>query len=178
MDYCIICGSSEYSVLFPANKAQKQRIVKCNQCKFIFANPQSTEEISGKISYDDMSPDRKKTIEKEDIERRYNEWLIEGENYLIKQHVQMKDYQKVLNFLEKRVGKGTLLDIGAYAGVFLHHAQKQGWKVTGIEPMEEAAEYSRREFGIEMIEEPLELIDFKEKFDAKTIMRNTLYYRF
>ena len=45
---------------------------------------------------------------------------------------------------------GTLLDIGAGTGAFLHHMQQQGWAVTGIEPDADARNVARETFGINL----------------------------
>lgn len=38
---CNLCLSNDYTELFPAGKAQIHRIVKCNVCNLIYANPQT-----------------------------------------------------------------------------------------------------------------------------------------
>lgn len=46
--------------------------------------------------------------------------------------------------------RGTLLDIGAGTGAFLHFMQQQGWTVTGIEPDADARRVAQETFGLHL----------------------------
>ena len=47
----------------------------------------------------------------------------------------------------------TLLDVGSGTGYFLLQGKNRSWNVMGIEPNEQAAEYSRTTLGLEIIED-------------------------
>lgn len=64
-------------------------------------------------------------------------------------------------------GKGLLLDIGAGRGELLKAAKQKGWKVVGIEPSANFAEYAAHHSGAEIRRQPVELCGFEENsFDA------------
>jgi 2-polyprenyl-3-methyl-5-hydroxy-6-metoxy-1,4-benzoquinol methylase len=74
-------------------------------------------------------------------------------------------------FIEDETGlkKGSLLDIGAGTGAFLHHMKGKGWNVEGVEPDSGAIERSSKEYGLQL--KPSDhLFRFPEKsFDVITM---------
>ena len=46
---------------------------------------------------------------------------------------------------------GTLLDMGAGTGAFVHHMQMQGWKTTGMEPDSGARQRAYELYGVELL---------------------------
>ena len=75
--------------------------------------------------------------------------------------------KKKLNWIQPYFPeKGKLLDIGAGTGEFLLQAKKQGWKVKGIEPDENARLLAKKK-GIKLVSDSA---NFKaEKFDVITM---------
>ena len=72
--------------------------------------------------------------------------------------------------LKKYIEKGSLLDVGCYAGIFLSEAKKYGFDVTGIEPSTWAADYVRSKVGCTVYQGILEKYDLpKNEFDIITI---------
>lgn len=142
---CNQCGADDYTVLIPEGKAQIHRIVKCNQCDLMYANPQTTHTVDGKVSLDEGAVQDQEALDKE-----LKEFIPDKNQYLQKQYIQQKDYLKVLDYIDTRE-RGTLLDIGSYTGVFLDSARKRGWQPLGIEPMPLPRIYSEREFDLEVI---------------------------
>jgi SAM-dependent methyltransferase len=62
---------------------------------------------------------------------------------------------------------GSVLDIGCGLGTFLAVCRKGGWRVTGVEPSSIACEVAKREYGLELINEPFSSGVFRgRKFDA------------
>lgn len=68
-------------------------------------------------------------------------------------------YQKVRKFtleqkanmvIKRTTEQGSVLDIGAGIGAFLHAMKEKGWKVTGLEPDQGARERAAQLFGIEL----------------------------
>lgn len=60
-------------------------------------------------------------------------------------------YEWALARLERLChGKGQLLDVGCATGVFLHIAANRGWDTSGIDGSVFAAEYAKRDFGLDV----------------------------
>ena len=58
-----------------------------------------------------------------------------------KQHV----ISRILTGLAKRISPGDLLDVGCSTGMFMLAAQKAGWRASGIDPNESAANAARQQ---------------------------------
>lgn len=81
-------------------------------------------------------------------------------------------YKRRLKALEKvcQVHQGTLLDIGCGKGEFLRVAKENGWEVFGLEPTQSRAEMARKNYGLRVVNAPLDHSLFKpESFDAVTL---------
>lgn len=130
---CNLCGADDYTILFPKGYAQVHRIVRCNQCGLMYANPQ--ELVDCERVQSDAHP------------KIYDE--TEARQYLQKQYVQLPDNERALRVLNKLVpGRGKLLEIGSYCGIFLNRIRADGWDVLGVEPDAAAADYARRKFNL------------------------------
>lgn len=73
--------------------------------------------------------------------------------------------------IEKQTGKkaGSLLDIGAGTGAFVHQMQQAGWNVTGLEPDAAAIRRARERSGVELQSTSV-LFELQEgSFDAITM---------
>lgn len=68
-----------------------------------------------------------------------------------------------------RLKQGSLLDIGAGVGAFASHMEKNGWKITALEPDSTARNNAKIEFGISM-QDPSKLFELTPaSFDAITM---------
>ena len=87
-------------------------------------------------------------------------------------------YQKVRNYtleqkanlvIQKTVARGSILDLGAGIGAFLHTMKKRGWEVMGIEPDEGARRQSMDLYGLRL-EDTATLENLSPRsFDAITL---------
>jgi len=161
---CPCCGQDDFEVLFESNmKAddfQKSvetvymipggrwgRHVKCRNCKFIYVNP----------------VDKASEISKAYSQRKSIDASIIRENRLRASKSQVG--------LVRRYKNGTyLLDIGCGEGFFLFNASRAGYITKGIELSQDAVEYARREFGLDVEAKPFEELRFpKDHFDVITL---------
>mgnify|MGYP003768332027 CR=1 FL=1 len=71
----------------------------------------------------------------------------------------------------KRAGEkpGTLLDIGAGTGFFLHFMQKYGWSVTGTEKSDEARRFARDEWNLPLLPDQSLFSMPEQSFDVITL---------
>jgi 2-polyprenyl-3-methyl-5-hydroxy-6-metoxy-1,4-benzoquinol methylase len=145
---CNLCGADDFKVIFEEGKAQVQRIVMCNNCELIYANPQ-------KDNVSDVEINHSRSEESSNAESEFDQFSPENHQYLKKQFLQRKDYSRILDFVEGK-GRGIFLEIGSYAGILLNEAKKRGWDVIGIEPLEIPALYAEKKFGIKVIREYFE----------------------
>lgn len=77
-----------------------------------------------------------------------------------------------VSLIQKKKGrKGSLLDIGCGTGDFLLEASRNGWKVAGVEPNENARKLSIQKLDNNsiVIDEIQELVDTQKKFDVITM---------
>lgn len=146
---CILCGSNKFKVLFDTGKAQVHRIVKCSICNLIYANPQ-TDNVTN-VEKKHFNPVKANP----DLDPDLSWFTPEDHQYLRKQFLQLSDYARIIDFVEKK-DKGIFLEIGSYAGIFLNEAKKRGWDVIGIEPLEIPALYAEKHYGIKVIREYFE----------------------
>ena len=137
---CNLCGADDYTIVFPKGYAQLHRIVRCNQCSLMYANPQESVDAD---TFDD--PAQQPNLDTPGYAR-----------YLEKQHVQVSDNLRVLDKLNQLFPqRGKLLEIGSYLGIFLDRIRASGWDVTGLEPVAFPAKYSREKFGLNIIQDIL-----------------------
>lgn len=160
---CNLCGADDYTVIYNPTIAnipptvedytstinrygRFHRLVSCRQCGLVYMNPR---DAGIKDLY-------KKVVD--------NAYLESWEERVIT----FKGHLKEL--AEHKAGRGNLLDIGCYAGIFLSEAKKDGYNVTGIELSEWAAGYAGRKTGAEVLCGSWDEVSLPESsFDAVTM---------
>ena len=134
---CDLCGQDNYKIRYPATLNENSdiqvdafrctspgyghhpQIVMCHNCGYVYANPRWSED---------------------ELIEAYA--AVEDETYVTERIGRVLTFQKHLEHMEKWTGSGngrSLLDIGAYIGVFVEEAQKSGWQAVGVEPSDWAA---------------------------------------
>ncbi|MCP4417858.1 MAG: class I SAM-dependent methyltransferase [Chloroflexi bacterium] len=164
---CNLCGQDDYLIRFPATMQPQERIevetfsctnpgyghhaqiVQCKNCGYVYANPRWSGE---------------------DILEAYT--AVTDETYVQEREGRVLTFRKHLHSLEKRVGKAngrSLLDIGAYIGVFVETATQAGWDACGVEPSEWAASMAQRQ-GLQVIHGTQDAVELVGKqFDVVTM---------
>lgn len=129
---CNLCGRNNWRVRFPATHrvvAQPDvsafrctspeygthpQIVQCRHCGLVYANPRwSAGELTA--AYE----------------------MVEDEVYVREREGRELTFEQHLSRLEEHTGPAggrSLLDVGAYIGVFVEIAGKHGWRAEGVEP--------------------------------------------
>ncbi len=129
---CNLCGRDDWHVRYPATSAEISKpnvnafrctspaygshaqIVQCNNCGLVYANPRWPAD---------------------DLVAAYA--AVEDEMYVQERVGRELTFEKHLLALEKHAGPAngrTLLDVGAYIGVFVEIARAHNWLAEGIEP--------------------------------------------
>lgn len=163
---CNLCGYDAYKVLFISTLtdddfkhsygqysiSQKSprcgQIVQCERCGLVYVNPREKHQ---------------------DIIHSYT--MVKDEKYLDEERTRSATFLRGLRLIEKYCSqKGSLLEVGCFAGLFLDLARRRGWSVLGIEPSQWAVEYARKKLNLNVLQGAFE--DFKfddDSFDAVTM---------
>ena len=140
--HCDICGNFETKLI-----DEKGRIVQCKRCGLKFVNFR---------------------LKQRDISEAYD-WNYENCKGWgrIEQESTFR-HEIRLDFLNKFIQKGKILDVGAGLGEFLSQAkQTNRWQCFGTETSRYAVEFTKKEFDIELSFGQLEDIGYaKDFFDA------------
>ena len=140
---CNLCGQDDWSVRFPAtlrpdNQPEVEafrctnagyghhpQIVECRHCGLVYANPRWPGG---------------------DLIAAYA--AVEDETYVIERAGRELTFSQHLQDMERVTGPAngrSLLDVGAYIGVFVEVARQNGWQATGVEPSRWAAAVAQRQ---------------------------------
>ncbi len=164
--HCNLCGRDDWRVRFPATLnganldvaafrcthsgyGHHAQIVECRHCGHVYANPRwSPGELIAAYA------------------------AVEDETYLHEREGRELTFKKHLHALEQISGAAngrSLLDIGAYIGVFVEVAQAAGWNAWGVEPSGWAATEAQQR-GLAVIQGTLDAPVLQGKqFDVLTL---------
>lgn len=173
---CPSCGQNDFEVLFESNMETDDfnvlfdysmeghdsqegeegylvpgkewgRHVKCQNCHLIYMNPM--ENVSKTNEYYSKA--------------KNNHASTIRESYL-------RTAKSQVRLIQEYASGTSLLDIGCAQGFFLFSASQAGYTTKGIEISQDAAEYARREFGLDIEVKPFEELRFAENhFDVVTL---------
>jgi SAM-dependent methyltransferase len=110
-------------------------IYRCSDCRLLFVYPQPSE-------------DEILAIYGPDYFRRGNKYSLEpGAS---PSNPNLENDRTRMRLVKRHKSSGRLLDVGCAMGDFLALARNEGFEVTGVEVASSAADYVRRELGIEV----------------------------
>ena len=161
---CPNCGRDDFTEIFDSNMGEADlqkgiktvymlwggthgRHVKCKNCHLIYVNPiEKASKING--DYSKMgNPDAP-----------------------IIRESRLRAAKSQLGLIKNYKNGTTLLDVGCGEGFFLFNASKAGYTTKGIDISQDAAEYARREFGLNVEAKPFKELQFPENyFDVVTL---------
>lgn len=151
MKTCRFCQQKTVELLFPSTKsgkAQKTEQFACTNDSFSEHGPILKCQNCG-IFYVGEDISQKK------ISSYYQ--IVEDPTYFAEQRAREKTFKNYLKKLEKVFPKkGKLLDIGTFTGLFVKIARAHGWDATGLEPNRWGVEYAKKNYGVNLINKPLE----------------------
>jgi 2-polyprenyl-3-methyl-5-hydroxy-6-metoxy-1,4-benzoquinol methylase len=145
--YCPYCKSTRTRWYYVFDN---ETVRHCSECDLIFRQERGSE----------------KEIVEYYRSGYYREWGEDQEGYL-----RETIYSDALRFIEERVEKGILLDIGAGCGALLALARDRGWKIVGQEISLESCRMAKEKYGLELRNENLREMDWGvSHFDAITMV--------
>lgn len=144
---CPACGSAESHKAYEKYEIQ---FVVCEQCETLYANPRPRpEHLEEYYLYSENYA-------------YWNKYIFPASEVARREKIFKPRVQKVIEICQKlNIQTNTLLEVGAGFGIFCEEMQKIGvfHKIIGVEPTPDLAETCRIR-GIDVIEKPIEKIDF------------------
>lgn len=150
---CVVCGADDarpYRAGMYHIDATRFDLVRCRSCGLVYVNPRPDAATLDRL-YSDPAY----------YTYGYN-LGVETENYFERKDELIAQYDATLAGYEREIGlapgaaRGTLFELGSAGGFFLEAGRRRGWTVRGVELSRPAAEYSRREFGLDVFRGLLE----------------------
>ncbi|MDD5194878.1 MAG: methyltransferase domain-containing protein [Candidatus Omnitrophica bacterium] len=167
---CNLCGSShfetlykikrnfdadgavtEYKITDPKSDLLSLTIVRCLQCRFIYANPRESREK---------------------IHEKYQNMC--DEEYIFEEKGRRASAAIILKKISRFARKGKILDIGCCAGFLLDEAKKEGWQPYGVELSQWAVTSARKNFGLDVFEGDLAKANFPNSYFDAIVMADTI----
>jgi len=135
---CRVCGSDQVYLRF---RLKTFDIMKCRHCEVAYmAAVPSEQEIAALYSSD---------YYQKRFEYYFNNIVSNPDGGKLDSNT--RSFRLALDRLQSlRPDKGRLLDLGCGLGIFLKLAREQGWDTVGVDISSYAAEYGRREFGLDI----------------------------
>ncbi len=163
VDACPLCGGGELDLLYPSTLGKKREAASQYNCTShgLGIHPDIFRCKHCSMVFNEAAPDAV------DVAGEYEQ--VEDPEYLEQRESRRLTFNRELDALEAVHSVGDLLDVGCYTGFFLECARERGWNVSGVEPSRWAAEYGRKELGIDIFNGPIEAYDATEDFDVVTM---------
>jgi 2-polyprenyl-3-methyl-5-hydroxy-6-metoxy-1,4-benzoquinol methylase len=124
---CILCQSSETSVLL---KREQYLMARCKKCGLIFRLPK---------------------VEKDQYLRDIQKYYLEVDPYYRVAHSRQRLYERFLyKIRHARRKDARLLDVGCGFGYFLSLARNNGWDIWGLEPNSDLIRIGIKNYGLDI----------------------------
>lgn len=161
INICPLCGGCHFdhamSCIDHYASGEKFDLLRCDKCGFMFTQSVPDENEIGRyyetpdyISHSDTS---------------------KGVMNNVYHHVRKFMLHKKSTLVKRVTGlsKGSILDIGTGTGYFSNEMKRVGWEVSAIEKSEQARDFARRHFGIEVDDDKAINSYLPATFDAITL---------
>jgi SAM-dependent methyltransferase len=157
---CALCGGTTYRLLHDMGW---RRILRCAGCGLVRADPFPTLEEKRAIETQGYTDEHAFPEVRDFFANCHRHFVEDPVIRAMRRHV---------GELESAVGApGTLLDVGAGTGIFMHLARERGWRPEGVDICPLTAEKAEKEFGLKIVVGPFEEHHFDgRRFDAATLL--------
>jgi 2-polyprenyl-3-methyl-5-hydroxy-6-metoxy-1,4-benzoquinol methylase len=147
LEQCPVCKETLFTPLFECKdyvaSGENFTVMACNNCRLQFTNPRPNEAEIGRYYQSDKYISHAGT-DKSEL----------GVTYKIYDWVRNFSIGNKLKTIKKYHQQGSLLDLGCGLGYFLNGTKKDGaFDALGADVSEEAIDYVKKEFNIEVINE-------------------------
>ncbi len=157
---CALCGGSSYRELHDLGW---RRILRCTACGLVRADP--LPSLGEKEAVETQGyTDETAFPEMRDFFANCHRSFVEDPV--------IREMRRHLERLEGAIGgPGTLLDVGAGTGIFMHLARERGWQPDGVDICPLTADKAAEEFGVRITIGPFEHQHFDgRRFDAAAML--------
>jgi len=157
---CTLCGAQEYRLVHDMGW---RKILRCDRCGLTRADP--LPSLADKLAIETQGyTDDHAFPEVADFFKNCHRDYVEDPV--------IRTMRSHLVDLEQTLGRpGTLLDVGAGTGIFMHLARERGWQPSGVDICPLTAEKAAREFGVQIVVGAFEEHRFDgAQFDAATML--------
>lgn len=158
---CPVCNSTNIQnhqvVLDQSISKESFVIMKCKSCNFQFTNPRPTLDEIDKYYHSE-----------EYISHSDKSNSIINIIYKLARKFALRSKRKLINKIAKQK-KGRLLDYGCGTGYFLQEMKKDGWKIAGVEPNDQARAISNHLNNQSVVRNLSELKMKNQKFNIITL---------
>lgn len=148
---CPLCSCDSYRYY---DSLDGWQIVACNECDLKYTNPRPTIDSLPEYYSESYFQDE-----------RHVGKFYEKDGTLKKKDTSpyINRIQDVENFVTQR---GSLLEVGAARGGFLNVLKDRGWKVKGLDISQDAVDFGKKEYGLDMFCGHFTDMPVDEKYDV------------
>ena len=144
---CYNCGSQE---ALSSSTVSRFRHVRCKRCHMVYVSPRLKSSVIDHL------------YNEEAYTEFYRIKLIPSLDYR-RNVLAVNKYKQIARYFAR---PGKVLDIGSGLGEVLSVFQENDWDCTGIELNEFAADYSRRTFGLRVINKSIYDLGLSQEYDV------------
>lgn len=161
ISYCPLCKATDTILAMDVRDAAVSgevfQLADCKQCGLRFTNHPPCETSIVKYYQSD-----------EYISHQQHAKDLVSKLYMLARRITLQQKRRLIERFSASK-QGSLLDIGAGTGAFLHTMQTAGWDVTGLEPADTARDAARQQFQLSL-HPALQLFELPEaRFDIITM---------
>lgn len=155
---CILCGGQNWysdseTTHVIRSRFSSANVVRCRNCG------------QGQLWPMPSQAEVRRIYESHDYVDSYD---VAGEEFAISGDTFVEQLRERFDRIESQFpGRGTMLDVGASRGYFMHAARQRGWQVNGLEAGKEAIEFAKRQFDLEIAHGVIESAELpNEQYDC------------
>ncbi len=162
---CPVCRAGSYSKAFTVTSifesGAKLDYVSCDICGTIY------RKTPGALDYVSIEFYPKKAYLERHLGHPFFAFVLSNLNRYVSLHRPMEPRSTAGRFFWGVKSKTrALVEVGCATGLFLDMARYSGWRVKGVEPNKNYADWARRSLGLDVVTGNLESTRLKQRFDA------------